>query len=432
MLRIKFRDKLVGTLFCLLLMLSLFLPLTSAAATPSAPGYDAGRPWQVFVESYDGSLTEQQVTNALILVQQAADALQSNVGIVFTNELNGMSSKDYAEQMIEQRFGFPSDSVVLVMSNTFDNAPEHCDWIAATGYTADLIQTNTDVFFDKIYARMGTDGYYGAVVGFCEQAGVVVAEAPAYKVILRDDCNRLTDAEEQQAKEQMLAAAEAIKCNVACVITDKLQGMDERRYTEYVYENEVGKGTDAVVLLFCEDHVNYDYIYTYGIGTQLYGSCTDAIFDRIYASLDTQGYAAAIDAFCWYMKTHTTPATSTDYVDEFNYYEDGDAVTFGKFVFAMCLSIPIAGTIGIMVGIAIYSGVIRSYTRKKLVSTAVYIADGQCYYSEKRDTFKYETTHSYTESSSSDGSHHSGGSHSRSGGGGRSRSGGGGGRGRRR
>ena len=426
MLRIKFRDKLVGVLFCLMLTLSLFLPLTGAVAAPPTST------WQVFVENYDDSLTEQQVAEALILVQQAADALQSNVGIVFTNELNGLSSKDYAEQMIERRFGFPSDSVVLVMSNAFDNAPEHCDWIAATGYTADLIQTNTDAFFDKIYARMATDGYYGAVVGFCEQAGVVVAEAPAYKVILRDDCDRLTDAEEQQAKERMLGAAEVIKCNVACIITDKLQGMDEARYTEYVYENEVGKGTDAVVLLFCEDHVNYDYIYTHGIGTQLYDNRIDAMFDAIYNKLDSQGYSAAITAFCNYMTSHTTPVTSTDYVDEFNYYEDGDAVTFGDFVFAMLLSIPVAGTIGAATGITIYLSVVRSYKRKKLVSTTVYIADGRCYYSEKSDVFKYETTDSYTESSSSGGSHHSGGSRSRSGGGGRSRSGGGGGRGRRR
>jgi uncharacterized membrane protein YgcG len=96
----------------------------------------------------------------------------------------------------------------------------------------------------------------------------------------------------------MQSTAEKIECNVGVVISADLNGKDSRNYADDFADDSFGYGSDNVVLLLCNDQIHFDWISTYGRGTDLYGSNTDRIFDELYAGFDSSGYYAAVVDFC--------------------------------------------------------------------------------------------------------------------------------------
>ena len=111
---------------------------------------------------YDNCLTESEEAELLQLLQDAAKKVKCNVGLVITKDLEGMSDKDYATYFSVDNFGSGSDSIVLLLLNTY-NVPQYSryqDWIYAGGKEySKFDKKTTDKVFDRIYNKMGN--YHG-------------------------------------------------------------------------------------------------------------------------------------------------------------------------------------------------------------------------------------------------------------------------------
>lgn len=109
------------------------------------------------INDYDNCLTEDEEFELMGLLSEAADSAKCNIGIVITSDLNGMSCKVYADRFSDEYFGAGSDSVVLLLFNSY-NKPEYAtakDWISTDGKMKNKLQNHIDAMFDSIYKKMG-------------------------------------------------------------------------------------------------------------------------------------------------------------------------------------------------------------------------------------------------------------------------------------
>lgn len=134
-------------------------PLTAARAetTTSAAAAPMCGQRLLVINDYDNCLTEDEEFELMGVLSKAADSAECNIGIVITSDLNGMSAKEYADRFSDEYFGAGSDSVVLLLFNSY-NKPEYAtakDWISTDGKMKNKLQNHSDAMFDSIYKKMG-------------------------------------------------------------------------------------------------------------------------------------------------------------------------------------------------------------------------------------------------------------------------------------
>ena len=114
---------------------------------------------RVVIADYDKCLTDSEEAALIELMEKTAKKVKLNIGIVITKDLNGMSDKTYADNFSDTYFGYGSDSIVLMLLNTY-NVPQYDyykDWISTSGSAINKFQKyiNNDRIFDRIYDKMG-------------------------------------------------------------------------------------------------------------------------------------------------------------------------------------------------------------------------------------------------------------------------------------
>ncbi len=385
------------------------------------------------LKDFDDIFTDEQEAELRELIADAAKASGYNIGVVVADDIGGKTPREYAQGQLDSTFGEYSDSVLLLICNDFD-AEECYDWIDMTGKAVENYYDCINDIYDCIYSSMDTSGYYASVVNFCEYFGADVSSAsgstaaPAgFSINLVDHDDVLTPSQENELRTAMQNCADDITCNVGVIITDDLVGRSDYEYAKAFCETSFGTGSNSIVLLYNNDrsNMNYvDWIYTYGLATDMYGYRTDDVFDYMYRGFDSDGgdnYYQGIMYFCTYLRNHQDVGSYNDYNDDDNYYYDED----GGYDLMTGVIVPVifAGIVTFIVVSVTTSG----YKKKKPVNAKSYMDASRTKYHRRDDIYLRETTTHVRISSSS-----GGGGGSRGGGGGRSRSGGGGGGGRRR
>lgn len=134
-------------------------PLSAARAETAASAAETPMCGErlIVINDYDNCLTESEEFELMGLLSKAASSAGCSIGIVITSDLNGMSDKEYADSFSDEYFGVGSDSVVLLLLNSY-NKPEYAqykDWISTSGKMIPKLQNYIDTMFDSIYKKMG-------------------------------------------------------------------------------------------------------------------------------------------------------------------------------------------------------------------------------------------------------------------------------------
>lgn len=125
----------------------------------------------IVIDDLDNCLTEIQELELMNNLTSAARSADCNIGIVITSDLNGLSDKEYADGFSDYHFGAGSDSVVLLLLNSYNN-PEHAshtDRISTSGKMINKLDGYYDKIFDAIYKEMGD--FKGDPFAFNEETG---------------------------------------------------------------------------------------------------------------------------------------------------------------------------------------------------------------------------------------------------------------------
>lgn len=134
-------------------------PLSAARAETEASAAEAPMCSErlIVINDYDNCLTESEELELMGALSEAASSARCNIGIVITSDLNGMSDREYADSFSDEYFGAGSDSVVLLLLNTY-NKPEYAqykDWISTGGKMIPKLENYINTMFDSIYKKMG-------------------------------------------------------------------------------------------------------------------------------------------------------------------------------------------------------------------------------------------------------------------------------------
>ncbi len=125
--------------------------------------------YKVSLSDFDDVLTSTEQTFLLDVMQDAADDIECNIGVVITSDRGGETPQRYADSYADDNFGFGSNNIVLL----FDNdkvSPKHQDWISTMGLATEMYDHQTDAIFDYVYTGFdsnGGDNYYQAIQYFC-------------------------------------------------------------------------------------------------------------------------------------------------------------------------------------------------------------------------------------------------------------------------
>lgn len=125
----------------------------------------------IVIDDLDNCLTEIQELELMNNLTSAARSAGCSIGIVITSDLNGKSDKQYADDFSDEHFGAGSDSVVLLLFNSY-NKPEYADsrdWISTSGKMINKLDKYYDAMFAKIYDKMGEP--QGNQYAFNEETG---------------------------------------------------------------------------------------------------------------------------------------------------------------------------------------------------------------------------------------------------------------------
>lgn len=124
-----------------------------------------------FHDSDEGCLSSSEESKLLELMQETADKIKCNVGIVITSDLHRMSDESYVRKFHAEMFGEYSDSISLLLLNTHNNPSykSYEDQIYNTDRAYDLFNKRLNKIFDRIYKALDRDAddFYGACSNFC-------------------------------------------------------------------------------------------------------------------------------------------------------------------------------------------------------------------------------------------------------------------------
>lgn len=402
------------SVLCAFLMVIVFV----AAALPA----NAAAQYDALVFDSVNFLTSDEKRDIIEHMEQTAEIAQCNLMIIISDSTAGKTEREYTESMLDSTFGSRSDSVVLFLAANLN--ADHNDWVAASGKCEKTIGKNTDKLLTKVYEELNKGGWHGAGLGFCAGVeelitGETQIEESKYEACLSDLEGVLFSLEKSSLLELMQQTADKIQCSVGVVITDNLLGKSDSQYADDFLNDSFGFGANAVVLLLNNDksNMNYgDWISTCGRGQDLYNSCTDAIFDEIYALMGENDYNGAIKGFCESLQKYSNGYSSSNFT-AYKPVSEEMSISISTIVTATVVSF--------LITFVIVKAFTSVYKQKKPVSAAVYLETGRTNINHRVDHFIREYTTKTTSSSGGrSGGHHSGGgghhssSHSSHGGGG--------------
>lgn len=133
--------------------------MTGAAA-------EADTAYTARLSDLQGVLSESDKASLTAAMEQTANEIGCNVGVVITDDLGGKSDRGYADDFLDESFGFGANAVVLLFNNDRSNM-NYVDWISTCGAAQDMFNSRTDSIFDRVYDVLGDDNYYGAINAFC-------------------------------------------------------------------------------------------------------------------------------------------------------------------------------------------------------------------------------------------------------------------------
>lgn len=131
-------------------------------------GYDPAG-CKALISDLDGVLEDSELVYLLSVMQDTADEIECNVGVVITSDRGGLTPQKYADNFADENFGYGSDNIVLL----FDNdrvSPDHKDWISAMGLATEKYGGRIDSILDYMYVGFDLDGgdnYYQGIQYFC-------------------------------------------------------------------------------------------------------------------------------------------------------------------------------------------------------------------------------------------------------------------------
>ncbi len=142
--------------------------------TNNRNGYTGMEPWDydgirfgAVLTDYQDALDTSEEQELLGVIQSAADNIGANVGVVFSDSLNGKSERKYTDDFLDENFGADSSSVVLMLVR---EGSGNQDWISCTKHAYDIYGSQIDDIFDAVYYGMDSGispNYPAAVREFC-------------------------------------------------------------------------------------------------------------------------------------------------------------------------------------------------------------------------------------------------------------------------
>lgn len=376
---------------------------------------DIKRPAAI-LEDYQHALSGDEQSELLELIQDTADKIEMNVGIIIADDLGGIDEDDYCEAFAQSYFGEREDSVVLLLT---EEGSGDYDWIYTAGKAINVYDNQQSKIFDAVYYGLDSGispNYKAASEQFCyyldenrngySGAALEDYSGITYKATLDDYQYALSSSEKEELITVIQSTANEIGANIGVVLSDSLNGKSEERYTDdYMYE-QFGKESSSIVLMLVKEGTgNQDTIAFNKHAYDIYDSQYTQILDAVYRGMDSgnsPNYPAAIENFCNYLENHRTG------------YAGSSGISFG---FHIGFGHIIALAIALIVALVIVNTHAASYKRKAPISARAYLAQDRTQFTLRQDIFVREYTTSHRISSSSGGSHHGGGGgHSRSGG----------------
>ena len=368
-----------------------------AAETVYADGWN-----MYYLEDIEDVLTDEEETKVRDLLSRTVSEVDCCVGLVFTDDLRGKTSREYAEQCFDSAFGADANGVLLVISGDIGNS----DWLTAEGEAEKLYGAHSDKLLTACYEGLNRGGFYGLAESYCgyltENSGgsAVIPEYSSYQIVLVDYDGVLSSDEISALESYMQATADKIKCNVGVVIAADIGGRSEVDYADDFLDSSFGYGSNSIVLLINND-TYVDRISTCGDAQDMYNSRVNSIFSYIDSDLKNENFCQAITDFCTYLQNHTGGGG--------NSYTVSEPISNDLNVFDYIAVLFIPTVIALILSISITCGVMAGYKKKKPVSAASYLETNRTKYRVKNDIFLREFTTHHTVSSSSSGGHHSGG-----------------------
>lgn len=116
---------------------------------------------------YQDALDTSEERELLEVIQSVADNIGANVGVVFSDSLNGKSESKYTDDFLDENFGADSSSIVLMLVR---EGSGNQDWISCTKHAYDIYCSQIDDIFDAVYYGMDSGispNYPAAVREFC-------------------------------------------------------------------------------------------------------------------------------------------------------------------------------------------------------------------------------------------------------------------------
>lgn len=126
--------------------------------------------YKVVLSDLDGCIPDDREAELVGYMQDTADRIECNIGVVITSDLNGKTDVGYSEGFLNDNFGRGSSSVVLMLLNTYDK-PEYSgyfDQISLDGRGYDYYDKRADRIFDSLYDGLDASGFEEAVRDFCD------------------------------------------------------------------------------------------------------------------------------------------------------------------------------------------------------------------------------------------------------------------------
>lgn len=148
----------------LVVVIILFAPFFTFSASADASVGCRG----VLVD-LDECLTASEEEKLLGIMNETAQKINCNVGIVITRDLNGMSDSRYAKNFGDTNFGSGSSYAVFMFLNTHDNPAysSYEDRLELNGRGHDYYNSKANAIFNKVYDGLDSAGFYSAGQAFC-------------------------------------------------------------------------------------------------------------------------------------------------------------------------------------------------------------------------------------------------------------------------
>ena len=153
--------------FAVIVSIILILPVFCVSAFAST-----GSGFSASLADLDDSLTDIEEQNLREVMQTSAQMAKCNIGIVITDDLNGMTDVRFADEFGDAAFGKGSSFVVLLLLNTNGNPAyaKYEDRISTSGMGRDKYDGHIKAMFNTVYDGLDSHGFYAACKNFCSAA----------------------------------------------------------------------------------------------------------------------------------------------------------------------------------------------------------------------------------------------------------------------